>query len=96
MLTWWVKKFYPPYSLLTPEKAQTIREAITQIEYTGALSPIKEHLGDGFTYGEIRAVLGGDGLAGALKLDLCGYAVLAAIDTQESPHSHPQKDIINA
>ena len=43
--------------LLTPEKAQTIREALAQIEYTGALSPIKEHLGDGFTYGEIRAVL---------------------------------------
>jgi hypothetical protein len=43
--------------LFTPEKAQTIREAITQIEYTGALSPIKEKLGDGFTYGEIRAVL---------------------------------------
>ena len=62
--------------LLTPEKAQTIREAITQIEYTGALSPIKEHLGDGFTYGEIRAVLGGDGLAGAVKLDLCDYAVI--------------------
>ena len=43
--------------LLTPEKAQTIRETITQIEYTGALSPIKEKLGDGFTYGEIRAML---------------------------------------
>ena len=51
------KTFYPPYSLLTPEKAQTIRETITQIEYTGALSPIKEKLGDGFTYGEIRAML---------------------------------------
>ena len=51
------KKIYPPYSLLTPEKAQTIRETITQIEYTGALSPIKEKLGDGFTYGEIRAML---------------------------------------
>ena len=43
--------------LLTAEKAHTIHEALARIEYTSALTPIKEKLGDGFTYGEIRAVL---------------------------------------
>jgi ATP-dependent DNA helicase RecQ len=38
-------------------KVETIREAILKFNESGALSPIKEFLGDDYTYGEIRAVI---------------------------------------
>jgi ATP-dependent DNA helicase RecQ len=43
---------------LVPEtKIEAIREAIIKFQGVGALSPIKEYLGEHYTYGEIRAVL---------------------------------------
>lgn len=43
---------------LVPEnKIEAIREAIVKFQGIGALSPIKEYLGEHYTYGEIRAVL---------------------------------------
>jgi ATP-dependent DNA helicase RecQ len=39
------------------EKAETIREAVLKFSDSGALSPIKGYLGDGYSYGEIRAVI---------------------------------------
>ena len=38
-------------------KIETIRDAIERFRDLGALSPIKEFLGDNYSYGEIRAVL---------------------------------------
>ncbi len=43
--------------LVDEEKIEPIRAAIIKFQDIGALSPIKEHLGENFTYGEIRAVL---------------------------------------
>jgi ATP-dependent DNA helicase RecQ len=43
--------------LVPLEKVETIRNAILKFNDGGALSPIKEFLGDDFTYGEIRAVI---------------------------------------
>ena len=43
---------------LVPEtKVETIKEAIEKFKDIGALSPIKEFLGENYSYGEIRAVL---------------------------------------
>jgi ATP-dependent DNA helicase RecQ len=42
---------------VAPEKAETIREAIKKHSESNALSPIKEYLGEDYTYGEIRAVM---------------------------------------
>ncbi len=43
---------------LVPEhKIEPIKEAIIKFNDLGALGPIKEHLGEGYSYGEIRAVL---------------------------------------
>lgn len=43
---------------LVPDyKINEIRDAIEKFRDVGAISPIKEHLGENFTYGEIRAVL---------------------------------------
>jgi ATP-dependent DNA helicase RecQ len=39
------------------EKIDVIREAIAKFSDNKALSPIKEFLGDGYSYGEIRAVM---------------------------------------
>ncbi len=45
-------------SELVPEhKIQAIKEAIDKFRDLGALSPIKESLGESYSYGEIRAVL---------------------------------------
>ena len=38
-------------------KIPTIREAIVKLSQNGELSPVKEYLGEKYTYGEIRAVL---------------------------------------
>lgn len=38
-------------------KVETIREAVLKFNDSGALSPIKEFLGDDYSYGEIRAVI---------------------------------------
>ena len=38
-------------------KVETIRDAVLKFNDGGALSPIKEYLGDDYTYGEIRAVI---------------------------------------
>lgn len=43
--------------LVSVEKSSQIVKAIIKFEGSEALSPIKEFLGDDFTYGEIRAVL---------------------------------------
>lgn len=43
--------------LVPKQKIEPIREAILQFQENGALSPIKEFLGDDFSYGEIKAVL---------------------------------------
>ena len=43
--------------LVPPHKVDPIRAAIIQFNETGALSPIKEHLGEEYSYGEIRAVI---------------------------------------
>ncbi|MFT3746202.1 MAG: DNA helicase RecQ [Pyrinomonadaceae bacterium] len=39
------------------EKVEPIREAIVKFSDSAALSPIKEYLGDEYSYGEIRAVM---------------------------------------
>ena len=39
------------------DKVETIRAAILKFAESNALSPIKEYLGDEYTYGEIRAVM---------------------------------------
>jgi len=43
--------------LVAEEKVELIREAIVKFADDTALSPIKEFLGDDYTYGEIRAVI---------------------------------------
>ena len=43
--------------LVPDDKIEPIREAVVKFNQTGALSPVKEFLGDGFTYGEIKAVI---------------------------------------
>ncbi len=43
--------------LVPAEKIDAIRNAIIKFNDSGALSPIKEHLGDAYSYGEIRAVI---------------------------------------
>ncbi len=43
--------------LVAAEKVAPIREAVLKFNETGALSPIKEFLGDQYSYGEIRAVI---------------------------------------
>lgn len=43
--------------LVPIEKVETIREAVMKFSEDGRLSPIKEHLGDEYSYGEIRAVM---------------------------------------
>ncbi|MGH9946279.1 MAG: DNA helicase RecQ [Pyrinomonadaceae bacterium] len=43
--------------LVGNHKVEPIRKAILQFSDSGALSPIKEFLGDEYSYGEIRAVL---------------------------------------
>lgn len=43
--------------LVPLEKVETIRNAVLKFNDGGALSPIKEFLGDEYTYGEIRAVI---------------------------------------
>ena len=43
--------------LVPKSKIEPIKQAIVKFNEIGALSPIKEHLGENFSYGEIRAVL---------------------------------------
>ena len=43
--------------LVPSEKIPAIREAIAKNGESGWLSPIKEALGDGYSFGEIRAVV---------------------------------------
>lgn len=43
--------------LVSVEKIDTIRNAVLKFNESGALSPIKEFLGEEYTYGEIRAVI---------------------------------------
>ena len=43
--------------LVPIEKVETIRKAVMKFSEDGRLSPIKEHLGDEYSYGEIRAVM---------------------------------------
>ncbi|MEP7074697.1 MAG: DNA helicase RecQ [Acidobacteriota bacterium] len=43
--------------LVAVEKVEPIRNAVIQFADANALSPIKEFLGDNYTYGEIRAVI---------------------------------------
>lgn len=43
--------------LVTVDKIEKIREAAVKFSEDGKLAPIKEHLGDDYSYGEIRAVM---------------------------------------
>jgi ATP-dependent DNA helicase RecQ len=43
--------------LVPLHKVETIRNAVLKFNDGGALSPIKEFLGEDYTYGEIRAVI---------------------------------------
>lgn len=43
--------------LVSPERVPAIRQAIVECSDSQALSPIKEKLGDDYSYGEIRAVI---------------------------------------
>jgi ATP-dependent DNA helicase RecQ len=43
--------------LVPAHKVETIRQAVLKFNETGALSPIKEYLGEEYSYGEIRAVI---------------------------------------
>jgi ATP-dependent DNA helicase RecQ len=43
--------------LVPVHKVETIREAVLKFNDSGMLSPIKEFLGDDYSYGEIRAVI---------------------------------------
>ena len=45
------------HELVALEKVETIQEAVLKFNDGGALSPIKEFLGDEYSYGEIRAVI---------------------------------------
>ncbi len=44
-------------NLVPKHKIEPIKQAIIKFNDLGALSPIKEHLGEDYSYGEIRAVL---------------------------------------
>jgi ATP-dependent DNA helicase RecQ len=44
-------------ALVPPQKIESIRDALIKFNGTGALSPVKEYLGENYSYGEIRAVL---------------------------------------
>lgn len=43
--------------LVADEKIEPIRDAITKFNAGGAIAPVKEFLGENFSYGEIRAVM---------------------------------------
>jgi ATP-dependent DNA helicase RecQ len=43
--------------LVPTHKVESIRQAVLKFNETGALSPIKEYLGEEYSYGEIRAVI---------------------------------------
>ncbi len=43
--------------LVPPEKVEPIRNAVMKFSETGAIGPVKEFLGENYSYGEIRAVL---------------------------------------
>jgi ATP-dependent DNA helicase RecQ len=43
--------------LVSMEKAEKIRAALLEVDTDGAIGPIKERLGEGYSYGEIRAVI---------------------------------------
>ena len=43
--------------LVPVHKIEPIRDAVVKFNHAGALSPVKEFLGDGYSYGEIRAVI---------------------------------------
>jgi ATP-dependent DNA helicase RecQ len=45
------------HELVPLHKVETIRNAVLKFNDSGALSPIKEFLGEDYTYGEIRAVI---------------------------------------
>ena len=45
------------HELVPLHKVEPIRNAVLKFNDDGALSPIKEYLGDDYTYGEIRAVI---------------------------------------
>jgi ATP-dependent DNA helicase RecQ len=45
------------HELVPLHKIETIRNAVLEFNDSGALSPIKEFLGEDYTYGEIRAVI---------------------------------------
>ena len=43
--------------LVAPDKIEPIKQAIIKFNNGGALSPVKEFLGEDYSYGEIRAVM---------------------------------------
>ncbi len=43
--------------VVNAEKIKTIRQALIDLKVENAISPVKEHLGEDFSYGEIRAVM---------------------------------------
>ncbi|MBA2379014.1 MAG: DNA helicase RecQ [Blastocatellia bacterium] len=43
--------------LVTPEKMALIKNALIDLKVENAIGPVKQHLGDDFSYGEIKAVL---------------------------------------
>ena len=45
------------HELVPESKIGPIREAVVKFNHTGALSPVKEFLGDDYSYGEIKAVI---------------------------------------
>ncbi len=45
--------------IVSPEKIEVIRQALVHLKVENAISPVKEYLGDDYSYGEIRAVMEG-------------------------------------
>ncbi|HMS09903.1 MAG TPA: helix-turn-helix domain-containing protein, partial [Pyrinomonadaceae bacterium] len=43
--------------IVEPAKIEVIRKAIIEHKVENQISPVKEYLGDDFSYGEIRAVM---------------------------------------
>ncbi len=43
--------------IVSTEKIRTIKNALVEVETNGAIAPVKEFLGEDYSYGEIRAVL---------------------------------------
>ncbi len=43
--------------LVTPEKMDIIKNALVELKVENAIGPVKQHLGDDFSYGEIKAVV---------------------------------------